>query len=74
MNQGLFSKLLTSMIIYLSKKLPDMAVIRSGDVVNIDGTGDTFGGAYYIKEVAHSFTASGYRQSFKVTRSSAGDE
>jgi hypothetical protein len=60
------------MISYLAKRLPDVAVIRSGDVVNIDGVEDMFGGEFYVKKVAHTFTSSGYRQSFQVSRSSTG--
>jgi len=36
--------------------------------VEIDGVGNTYGGVYYVDEVTHNFTASGYLQHFTVIR------
>jgi len=32
------------------------------------GVGEKYSGLYYVDEVTHSFTAIGYRQSFKLER------
>jgi len=36
------------------------------------GVGETYSGLYYVDEVTHSFTAVGYRQSFKLERNPTG--
>ena len=54
------------------KMLPGVAVVKSGDEINVDGIGPTLGGLYYVDEVEHTFSSSGYRQRFKLTRSAPG--
>ncbi len=36
------------------------------------GVGSTYSGIYYVDSVTHTFTAKGYRQSFKLERNSTG--
>jgi len=65
-----YKKMLTMVIESLVYKLlPGVAVVKSGDEINIDGIGPTFKGSYYVEEVKHRYSSTGYRQSFKLTRS-----
>ena len=67
--QNPLKRLLTTLITSLAHKLlSGVAVVKSGDEINIDGIGSTHGGIYYVDEVTHVFTQSGYRQKFKLTR------
>jgi len=43
-------------------------VLFTGDVVRLEGVGETYGGLYYVDAVTHCFEAQGYRQTFKLTR------
>ncbi len=73
--QNPFEKLLTTLITSLAYKLlSGVAVVKLGDEINIDGIGSTHGGTYYVDEVTHVFTKSGYRQRFKLTRNSTNAE
>jgi phage protein D len=45
--------------------LPDL---RPGDNVKLDGIGKRFSGEYYVKQVVHSLSASGFFTEFKVRR------
>lgn len=46
--------------------------ILPGDVLDLTGVGDTFGGVYYVDSVRHSFSAGSYTDSFTVTRNATG--
>ena len=35
---------------------------------DVYGVGNTYRGVYYVDKVTHSFTAEGYRESFKLER------
>ncbi len=48
-------------------------VLRVGEPVPVDGTGEWLGGLYYVDRVAHSFSQDGYRQSFRLLRNAYGD-
>jgi len=43
-------------------------VLFTGDVVRLEGVGETYGGLYYVDAVTHCFEDGGYRQTFKLTR------
>ena len=74
-NQNPFKKILTALISSLARNfLSGVAVVKLGDEINIDGIGSTHGGTYYVDEVTHVFTQSGYRQRFKLIRNSTGTE
>ncbi|MFV2105411.1 phage late control D family protein [Micromonospora sp. LOL_015] len=46
--------------------------LHAGEVVRIEGAGETFSGEYYVVSVEHSVTAAaGYRSSFEVRRNAA---
>ena len=65
-----YKKILTTVIESLVYKLlPGVAVVKLGDEIDIDGIGTTFKGRYYVEEVKHRYSSTGYRQSFKLTRS-----
>ena len=73
--QNPFKKILTTLITSIARKLlSGVAVVKSSDEINIDGVGSTHGGTYYVDEVTHVFTQSGYRQRFKLIRNSTGTE
>ena len=73
--QNPFKKILTTLITSLARKLlSGVAVVKLGDEINIDGVGSTHGGTYYVDEVTHVFTQSGYRQRFRLIRNSTGNE
>lgn len=48
-------------------------VLRAGQLVRVDGTGERNGGLYYVDTVTHSFTPDGYRQKFELIRNATGD-
>jgi len=48
-------------------------VLRVGEPVGVDGTGEWLGGTYYVCRVSHRFTLDGYRQSFTLLRNAYGD-
>lgn len=48
-------------------------VLRVGALVQVDGTGDRYGGPYYVDKVAHAMTPDGYRQNFELIRNATGD-
>jgi len=48
-------------------------VLLPGLPVGVDGIGEWMAGIYYVDSVAHSFTANGYRQRFRVLRNAYGD-
>lgn len=50
--------------------LPD---IRTGRLIQLYGVGHTFRGLYYVSEITHSFTTSGYITHFKLTRNTTND-
>lgn len=65
-----YKKLLTTVIESLVYKLlPGVAIVKPGDEINIDGIGSTFEGIYYVEDVNHRCSSTGYRQSFKLMRS-----
>lgn len=71
--QNPYKKMLTTVIKSLAHKLlPGVAVVKSGDEINIDGIGPTYEGRYYVEEVKHLYSSTGYRQSFMLTRSATG--
>lgn len=41
---------------------------RTGQTVQLNGMGATFNGVYYISEVTHTISSSGYRQHFELSR------
>jgi len=43
-------------------------VLLPNRTVRVDGIGSTYSGLWYVDEVKHSFSADGYRQSFKLLR------
>lgn len=49
-------------------------VLLTHRTVIVDGVGSTYGGLYYVDEVAHSFSLDGYRQTFKLIRNAVGEE
>lgn len=48
-------------------------VLRTYEVVLVDGAGSTYSGTWYVDAVRHSFTATGYRQHFRLIRNATGD-
>ena len=73
--QNPFKKILTTLITSIARKLlSGVAVVKMGDEINIDGIGSTYGGTYYVDEVTHVFSQSGYRQRFRLNRNSTGTE
>lgn len=48
-------------------------VLLTHQTVEVDGVGSTYGGRYYVDEVAHVFSADGYRQRFKLIRNATGE-
>jgi hypothetical protein len=48
-------------------------VLRTHELVPVDGVGQTYGGIWYVDAVRHSFTAKGYRQRFRLVRNATGD-
>ncbi|MEM7584262.1 MAG: hypothetical protein AAF560_12815 [Acidobacteriota bacterium] len=48
-------------------------VLRVGEPVPVDGTGEWLGGVYYVDRVSHHFSHDGYRQSFRLLRNAYGD-
>lgn len=48
-------------------------VLKAGHVVTIDGTGERYGGLYYVDNVAHTFQQEGYRQQFELIRNAIGE-
>lgn len=47
----------------LVKHFPAVHSLHAGDLVRIEGSGETFEGAYRVMSVTHSFhTKTGYRQ------------
>ncbi len=49
-------------------------VLRVGEPVAVDGTGEWLGGTYYVCRVHHRFDTEGYRQSFTLLRNAFGDD
>ena len=47
-------------------------VLRFGEPVLVDGAGDEWSGLYYVDKVSHSFSTTGYRQRFTVSRNARG--
>ena len=48
-------------------------VLRVGEPVGVDGTGERYGGVYFVDTVKHVFNFDGYRQSFNLLRNAYGD-
>ena len=48
-------------------------VLLNHATVAVDGVGETYDGIYYVDEVKHLFTATGYRQEFVLLRNATGD-
>jgi hypothetical protein len=48
-------------------------VLHAGALVRVDGTGERYGGLYYVDKVTHTFTPDGYRQQFELIRNATGD-
>lgn len=48
-------------------------VLRVGRTVALDGTGDRYGGLYFVDKVAHRFTPDGYSQQFELMRNATGE-
>ena len=48
-------------------------VLRVGELVRVDGTGERNGGLYYTDKVTHVFNTDGYRQQFELIRNATGD-
>ena len=68
--QSPYKKILTRVIeSIVYKLLPGLSIVKPGDEINIDGVGPTFKGIYYVDEVKHEYTSTGYQQSFKLSRS-----
>lgn len=49
-------------------------VLLTHKTVEVDGVGSTWGGKYYVDEVAHKFSLEGYRQRFKLLRNAVGQQ
>ena len=43
-------------------------VLKPRGTVTIKGVGETYSGIYYVTHVTHTFTSSGYTQSFRAKR------
>ncbi|GJL53839.1 MAG: hypothetical protein NPIRA02_09710 [Nitrospirales bacterium] len=48
-------------------------VLKAGKTVPIDGTGERYGGLYFVDKVVHNFTPEGYRQQFELMRNAVGE-
>ncbi|MCK5232898.1 MAG: hypothetical protein KAR13_21675 [Desulfobulbaceae bacterium] len=48
-------------------------VLLNNATVAVDGVGETYDGIYYVDEVKHLFTATGYRQEFRLLRNATGE-
>ena len=48
-------------------------VLRPGLLVEVDGTGQRYGGLYYTDKVTHQFSETGYRQQFELMRNATGE-
>ena len=48
-------------------------VLRVGETVGVDGLGERHSGIYYVDQVEHSFSVTGYKQSFQLLRNATGD-
>lgn len=49
-------------------------VLLTEETVTVDGVGDSYGGTYYVDNVTHKFSSSGYQQDFKLLRNATGGE
>ncbi len=49
-------------------------VLKVARTVKVDGTGERYGGVYYVDKVSHVFDATGYRQTFELMRNATGDD
>ena len=49
-------------------------VLDVGRTVTIDGTGERYGGTYFVDKVAHRFTQDGYSQQFELMRNATGED
>ncbi|MER8605537.1 hypothetical protein NKH48_17530 [Mesorhizobium sp. M1233] len=49
-------------------------VLQVGRTVVVDGAGFEWSGRYYVDRVAHSFSTTGYRQTFGLSRNARGDD
>lgn len=47
-------------------------VLRNYETVDVDGVGSRYGGRYYVADVTHTLTSSGYRQRFVLLRNATG--
>ena len=47
-------------------------VLRVGEPVEVDGTGERYSGTYYVDTVTHRFDMSGYSQHFSLMRNALG--
>jgi hypothetical protein len=47
-------------------------VLRARRLVHVRGTGDSYDGAYYVKQVTHSIKRGEYKQSFSLSREGRG--
>lgn len=48
-------------------------VLLPGLPVDVDGTGNKYGGTFYVDQVQHRFDMRGYRQNFTLLRNAVGD-
>ena len=73
--QSPYKKMLTRVIeSIVYKLLPGLSIVKPGDEINIDGIGPGLKGIYYVEEVKHEYSSTGYKQSFKLSRSSTDSE
>ncbi len=49
-------------------------VLRTGELVGVDGLGERYSGTYYVDSASHRFDVNGYRVSFKLLRNAYGDD
>jgi phage protein D len=66
-----FNRLSMNFITGEGKALGDPA-IKAGAVIELDGLGDKFSGAYYVVKATHIFSSSGYVTNFEVKKNSLG--
>lgn len=48
-------------------------VLKVGRTVTLDGTGQRYGGVYFVDKVMHAFSPEGYRQQFELMRNATGE-
>ncbi len=47
--------------------------LKVGRLVTVDGTGERYGGIYFVDKAVHSFLPEGYRQQFELIRNAVGE-